>query len=99
MDSPRQVYLGTDSGATTSKVGGVFADGSTVSTKLRQRPTPTAEGPDAVIAGWIAAAEDFLAANDLDWSNVAGVGLAIPRPHVPYRVLGAPANLPPSVCG
>jgi glucokinase len=99
MGSTRQVYLGTDSGATTSKVGGVFADGSTVSTKLRQRPTSTAEGPEAVIAGWITAADDFLAANDLAWSNVAGVGLAIPGPYVRYGVLGASANLPASFAG
>lgn len=99
MDSKRQVYLGTDSGATTSKVGGVFADGSTVSTKLRQRPTSTAAGPDAVIAGWLSAADDFLAANQLDWAQVAGVGLAIPGPYLRYGVLGASANLPASFAG
>jgi len=33
------VYIGTDGGATTSKVGGVWSDGSTISTKLLQAPT------------------------------------------------------------
>jgi hypothetical protein len=36
---PSGVYIGTDSGATMSKVGGVWADGTTVSTKLQQHPT------------------------------------------------------------
>ena len=58
------VYLGTDGGATTSKVGGVRHDGTVVSTRLLQRPTNATHGPGAMVAGWIAAACDYLAAND-----------------------------------
>src|SRR5439155_27067109 len=39
MASKPDVYIGTDSGATMSKVGGVWADGRTISTRLSQRPT------------------------------------------------------------
>src|SRR5258708_3327725 len=41
------VYIGTDSGATMSKVGGVWADGRTISTRLSQRPTNFQQGPPA----------------------------------------------------
>jgi glucokinase len=93
------IFIGTDSGATTSKVGGVFADGATISTKLNQRPTHAAAGPDAVVAGWVGAIDDFLAAHQLAWGDVAGVGLAIPGPYQRYGVLEAPANLPASFAG
>ena len=43
----RDVYLGTDSGATTSKTGGVFADGTPISTKLRQSSTNSQAGTAA----------------------------------------------------
>ncbi len=45
----RDVYIGTDGGATTSKVAGVWADGRAVSTKLLQRPTNSEAGPDVLI--------------------------------------------------
>jgi glucokinase len=99
MIKQSKVFIGTDSGATTSKVGGVFADGRTVSTKLNQRSTNAAQGPDAVVSGWIAAVDDFLAANQLAWDDVAGVGLAIPGPYRSYGVLDASANLPASFAG
>ena len=54
MSTPLQgVYLGTDSGATTSKTGGVWADGSIISTKLRQSSTNSQAGTAAVVKGWI----------------------------------------------
>ena len=51
MDESKQVFIGTDCGATMSKVGGVWADGTTISTKLLQRPTNAQKGRDAVVAG------------------------------------------------
>jgi glucokinase len=99
MTTPSKVFIGTDSGATMSKVGGVFSDGSTISTRLHQHPTNAADGPDAVVAGWIAALDGVLAAHSLTWADVAGVGLAIPGPYRRYGVLDASANLPASFAG
>jgi glucokinase len=95
----REVYAGTDGGATTSKVGAVWADGRTVSTKLLQRPTNSESGPDAVVAGWADAMADYLTENGLSWSNVGGVGLAVPGPYERYGVLGHSPNLPASFEG
>ncbi|MFA5264220.1 MAG: ROK family protein [Opitutaceae bacterium] len=88
------VFIGTDSGATTSKTGGVWMDGSTISTKLRQSSTNCQAGTAAVIKGWIEGVEGFLAENNLTWKQVQGVGLAIPGPYLRYGVLGHAANLP-----
>jgi glucokinase len=97
--SDRPVYLGTDGGATTSKVAGVWDDGSPVSTRLLQRSTNTREGPDAVVRGWVEAATDYLAQNGLRWDQVRGVGLAIPGPFRRYGVLDRSANLPENFAG
>ena len=65
MDETQQVYfVGTDCGATMSKVGAVWADGTTVSTKLLQRSTNSQAGRDAVVAGWIQAVTEYLAQNE-----------------------------------
>jgi glucokinase len=93
------VYIGTDSGATMSKVGGVWSDGTTISTKLSQRPTNFQLGPEAVLEGWVAAVDRFLADNDLTWDDILAVGLAIPGPYQRYGVLGHSANLPASFDG
>ena len=61
MDESKQVFIGTDCGATMSKVGGVWADGTTISTKLLQRPTNSQQGREAVVAGWIEAVGEYLA--------------------------------------
>lgn len=95
----REVFLGTDGGATTSKVGAVWADGRTVSTRLLQRPTNSEAGPDAVVAGWAQAIADYLAENGLSWDEVQGVGLAIPGPYDRYGVFGHSPNLPASFEG
>jgi glucokinase len=99
MSGERPVYVGTDGGATTSKVGGVWADGTPVSTKLLQRPTPSREGPSAVVRGWVEAITDYLGQNGLTWDQVRGVGLAIPGPFQRYGVLDRSANLPESFIG
>ncbi len=99
MSTTRGVFIGTDSGATTSKVGAVWADGKTVSTKLLQRPTNAQNGPDAVIQGWVEAISDYLQQHQLGWEAVQGVGLAIPGPYESYGVLGRSANLPASLAG
>lgn len=95
----RPVYIGTDGGATTSKVGGVWDDGTVVSTRLLQRPTRSGEGPAAVVRSWVEAITDYLAQNGLVWDQVHGVGLAIPGPFQRYGVLDRSANLPPSFTG
>ncbi len=99
MTSALRVYIGTDGGATTSKVGAVWADGTTVSTRLVQRPTNAGEGPHAVVGEWVTAINDYLAQNELTWDQVDGVGLAIPGPYQRYGVFDRSPNLPESFAG
>lgn len=94
-----KIFIGTDSGATTTKFSAVYENGEAVSTKVLQRPTNTRNGREAVIASWMAGVGEFLAQNNLQWSQVAGVGLAIPGPYERYGVLGKTANLPASFAG
>lgn len=94
MTTHHGVYIGTDSGATTSKTGGVWADGTIISTKLRQSSTNSQAGTAAVIKGWVDGVVGFLTDNKLTWDQVLGVGLAIPGPYDSYGVLGRAANLP-----
>lgn len=93
------VFIGTDSGATTSKTGGVWADGTIVSRKLRQSSTNAQAGTAAVIAGWVDGVAGFLADNNLSWDDILGAGLAIPGPYIRYGVLGGSPNLPASFSG
>ncbi len=93
------VYIGTDGGATTSKIGGVWEDGSVISTKLLQSPTHSALGPDAVVRAWVDAITAYLPKHHLIWDQVAGVGLAIPGPFQAYGVFDRSANLPESFAG
>ena len=99
MNPPRNIFIGTDCGATTSKIAGVWGNGEAITTKLLQRPTNAQNGTDAVITGWISAIGEFLAENNLSWAQVEGVGLAIPGPYQRYGVLDHSANLPPSFKG
>lgn len=93
------VYIGTDSGATTSKTCGIWANGTAISQKLRQSSTNSQAGTQAVITGWVEGASGFLAENGLLWSDVRGVGLALPGPYQRYGVLDRSANLPASFTG
>jgi predicted NBD/HSP70 family sugar kinase len=95
----KMIFIGTDSGATTTKFSAVWENGEAVSTKLLQRPTNSQNGREAVISGWIAGIGEFLAQNNLQWSQVAGVGLAIPGPYERSGVWGKSPNLPASFCG
>jgi predicted NBD/HSP70 family sugar kinase len=99
MSSTRTVFIGSDSGASTSKTGGVWGDGSLVSTKLLQSPTDSQSGTAAVVKGWVRGVEGFLRENSLAWDQVEGVGLAIPGPYLSVGVLGKTANLPASFDG
>jgi glucokinase len=99
MSTARPVYIGTDGGATTSKIGGVWEDGSTVATDLLQRPTDAHLGPEGVVAGWVAAVGAYLEQNGLEWDQVEGVGVAIPGPRRSYGVLERGPNLPESFAG
>ena len=84
------IYIGTDGGATTSKVGGVWSNGSTISTKLLQSSTNSAKGPEAVVSSWVEAISAYLSQHELTWEQVSGVGLAVPGPFQRYGVLIAP---------
>jgi glucokinase len=93
------VFIGTDGGATTSKVGGVWPDGSIVSGRLLQRSTRSSNGPAAVVDGWVANVTEYLETNHLSWDQVAGVGLSIPGPFQRYGVFDKSPNLPASFTG
>jgi glucokinase len=99
MSNHKAVYIGTDSGATTSKTAGVWDDGTAISTKLLQKPTDAQKGTDAVVRGWVHGISDYLEQNKLNWDQVQGVGLAIPGPYQRYGVLDRSANLPKSFEG
>jgi len=99
MSADQPVYIGTDGGATMSKVGGVWSDGTTVSTGLLQRPTNAHLGPEAAVQGWAAAITEYLDQNGLTWDQVQGVGVAIPGPRRSRGVLERGPNLPESFVG
>lgn len=93
------IYLGIDCGATTSKTGGIDADGIVISKQLRQSETRGEDGPAGMIAGWMEGAAGFLSEQNFTWDDVAGVGLAIPGPYLDYGVLGRQPNLPKALEG
>ncbi len=93
------IFIGTDSGATTSKIAAVRENGEAVTTRIFQRPTNAPSGREAVLSGWIAGIGEFLAQNNLLWPQVQGVGLAIPGPYERYGVLGKSANFPAGFAG
>lgn len=95
----RAVYIGTDGGATTSKIAAVWDDGSAVSTELLQRPTGGELGPDGVVRGWVTSVSEYLQMNGLTWDQVQGVGVAVPGPRRSYGVLDSSPNLPASFAG
>lgn len=95
----QDIYLGTDSGATTSKTAGVYADGTPITLNLAQSSTNSQLGTAAVVKGWIEGAEKFLAEHKISWDQVRGVGLAMPGPYQSYGVLDRSPNLPPSFAG
>jgi len=99
MTDNNTIFIGIDSGATTSKIGAVRADASIVSMDLLQRPTRSEAGPAGVIEAWMGAIVEFLADNNLSWDQVQGVGLAIPGPLRAYGVLDDSPNLPDSFNG
>ncbi|MBC8078528.1 MAG: ROK family protein, partial [Chloroflexales bacterium] len=99
MSIAQPVYIGTDGGATTSKIAGVWGSGVPVSTGLLQWPTSAQEGPQAVVRGWVAAISAYLEQNQLSWDQVQGVGVAIPGPRRSYGVLERGPNLPESFVG
>jgi len=99
MSAKQVVFLGTDGGATTSKVGGVWSNGTPITTTLLQRSTDAQQGPEAVVRGWVAAIVEYLEQNNLSWDQVEGVGLATPGPFQRYGVLDRSANLPASFAG
>lgn len=99
MHGSQPVFIGTDGGATTSKVGGVWGDGTIISNSLLQRPTNAHLGPEATIAGWVEAIASYLDQHALSWDQVQGVGVAIPGPRRSYGVLERGPNLPESFVG
>jgi glucokinase len=99
MAAQRQVFIGTDGGATTSKVGAVWEDGTAVSTRLLQRPTGSEKGPVETVTRWVEAIDEYLKSNGLSWEQVGGVGLAIPGPYQRYGVFDHSPNLPDTFVG
>ena len=97
--SVKGVFIGTDGGATTTKIGGVWEDGTTVSTDLVQRPTGSEHGPVEVMRGWAASVATYLQTHGLSWDQVRGVGAAMPGPQRSYGVLERGPNLPESFAG
>lgn len=94
-----KIFIGIDSGATTSKIAAVKKDGSIFPSKLLQRPTCSEGGTNAVIGAWIGAINEFLTEHKLSWDLVDGVGLAVPGPRRSYGVLDTSPNLPPEFDG
>ena len=92
-------FLGTDSGATTSKTCGVWETGEPITLKLSQSSTKSEAGTEAVVKGWVEGAQKFLDENNLSWTQVKGVGLALPGPYQSYGVLDRTPNLPASFAG
>ncbi len=99
IDTMQNVFAGTDSGVTTSKINAVWENEEPVSTKVFQRPTNAQDGKEAVISGWIEAINLFLLEHQLMWTQVNGVGLAMPGPHQRYGVLDRSANPPAAFIG
>lgn len=99
MSTAQRIYIGTDFGATTSKIAGVWEDGTPVATTLLQRPSLAQQGPPAVVQGWMGAIGAYLDQNGLTWDAVQGVGVAIPGPRRAYGVLDRGPNLPESFVG
>jgi glucokinase len=94
-----KIFIGTDSGATTTKIAAVRGDGEPVAEEVLQRPTESAAGRAGVIEGWIRAIDAFLAAHDLSRDQIAGVGLAIPGPYLAYGIMDRSANFPAEFAG
>lgn len=95
----RRIYIGADSGATTTKIAAIWENGDAVTTQLLQRKTNSHAGRDGVVAGWIAAIDEFLTANGLDWRQIAGAGLAIPGPYLGRGIMDKSPNFPAEFAG
>jgi predicted NBD/HSP70 family sugar kinase len=94
-----RIYIGVDSGATTTKIAAVHGNGEPVVHEVLQRPTESASGRSGVIDGWIRAIEAFLSAHGFMWEQIAGVGLAIPGPYLGYGIMDRSANFPAEFAG
>lgn len=93
------IFIGTDSGATTTKIAAVRQDGEPVAYEVLQRPTESAGGRNAVIEGWIGAIDAFLGSHGFSWAQVAGTGLAIPGPYLGYGIMDRSPNFPAEFAG
>ena len=94
-----KIYIGTDSGATTTKIAAVRSNGEPLGEEVVQRPTESGAGRTGVITGWIGAMDDYLTSHDLAWSDVGGVGLSIPGPYLGYGIMDRSANFPAEFAG
>ena len=95
----KSIFIGTDSGATTSKTCGIWEDGHPVTLHLAQSSTNSQLGTRTVVEGWVEGVEKFLAENQLEWRQIRGVGLAMPGPYQSYGILDRSPNLPASFAG
>ncbi len=64
--SPK-VFIGTDSGATTTKIAAVWENGEAVTTKLLQRPTNAEKGRNGSFAGGWTPSPNF-------WRKTSSIG-------------------------
>ncbi len=99
MNSSSPICLGIDCGATTSKFNGVDAEGKLLTHTLRQRRTPSADGPEVMLQAWLEGLDLFLREEKLDWEQVHAVGVAMPGPYEAYGVLGSMPNMADAVEG
>jgi glucokinase len=98
MNSDQKIFIGTDSGATTSKIApsGKTARPSAPNCSSTRPMRKTGARPSSAAGS---RASRISGAEPLAWSQVHGVGLAIPGPYERYGVFGKSPNLPASFCG
>jgi activator of 2-hydroxyglutaryl-CoA dehydratase len=68
------LFLGIDSGATTSKIAAVREDGAVFPSELLQRPTGSEGGPEGVIQAWMGAIGEFMEEHGVEWERRIGRG-------------------------
>ncbi len=72
------LYVGVDLGGTHTRAA-VVRDNAHIVARVR-RPTPAADGPDAVIGAIVAAVREVLAQAEIGIHEVRGIGISAPGP-------------------
>jgi glucokinase len=88
-----ELTIGVDLGGTNTRAGAVTAGGEVVGRS--RRPTPLADGADAVVDGIAACIREAGADAEVDLADTQGVGVGAPGPLDPFEgVIISPENLP-----